>query len=165
RVIWLRNGELALEGDPTAVCQEYYAATMVSPGPASVETVQRIPQQQTGMARFSLISLSNKKGRPSEFFCVGEDIHIDFELVAESSLDATVFAVSVYGSEGEWLIGQTSREENVVWPKVMAGEVLKGSLILTANCFAHGSYFLALAAYSPDLSICYALTDLSRKFS
>jgi hypothetical protein len=42
---------------------------------------------------------------------------------------------------------------------------LKGKAVLTNNKLAPGDYLVALGLFSPDLSLCYALTDLALRFS
>ena len=167
RVIWLRDGGLVLDGDPVEVCQNYYSASMgVTLESAGKSLKPLIPQQSTGMAKFSDLLLLNSKGKGCKKFSVGGEIRIDFELVAEEPLAGdSVFTISVYRSDGDWVLGQTSREENVFWPAVCAGGTLKGSLVLAPVCLAPNDYMIAFACFSSDFSVCYALTDLCLPFS
>jgi len=167
RAIWLKDGSLILDGDPVAVCQEYYAATA---GGENLDTAiptlaPQIPQHVTGMASFIRMRVLNREGIESQLFSVGDEIRVDFALRADADLDEIVFAISVYRSDGDWLVGQSSRENNVVWSRTKANEVVEGALLLTPCCFAPGNYLVALAAYSNDLSQCYALTGLSKEFA
>ena len=162
--IWIGNGRLMLEGSPVSVCQEYYTATMGDGKTMEPGSSRQIPQESTGMARFTQLRLLNNYGRESRHFSVGDEINIAFELMAEANLDETVFAVSIYRSDGDWLVGQSSRERNVFWPGTQTGGILEGTLLLTPGCFTHGDYLVAFGAYSKDLSICYGLTDLSISF-
>jgi hypothetical protein len=98
-------------------------------------------------------------------FNAGQDIEIDFELEALKALENAVFAISIYRTDGDWVIGQTSREAGVAWKPLAAGEVARGRLVLEKTLLAPGDYAAAFGAYSGDLSICYALTELNVHFS
>jgi hypothetical protein len=63
------------------------------------------------------------------------------------------------------MLGQTSREAGLLWPTIAKGQIHKGSFVLSRNCLAPGEYIAAHAAYSEDLSICYALTEITVSFS
>lgn len=165
RAIWLQQGRLMQEGDAISVCQEYYVAVAGASVGGDKDNAKDIPQQHTGMAGFRRLRILSSTGAQRELFNVGEDIRFDFELVATAPLQEVVFAVSIYRSDGEWIIGQTSRERGVLWRAVEAGGTLAGSLVLTGNCLSPGDYLVALGAYSRDHKTCYALTDLAASFS
>jgi len=165
RVIWLQHGQLMQQGDAVSVCQEYYVASVGTAGSGAPGNAITVRQQQTGMAAFESLRLLDSKGATRQTFNVGEDICLEFKLVASAVLEEVVFAVSIYRADGEWMVGQTSREHNVFWSGVAAGGVLAGSLVLTPNCLAPGDYLVALGAYSRDHATCYALTDLTASFS
>jgi hypothetical protein len=122
-------------------------------------------QQTTGFARFSTIKVINDAGEASKIFNVGSDLRFEFTLQAETNLEESVIAISIYRADGDWLIGQTSREKNVFWPDCLAGETLQGQLHLTPLCLASGDYKVVFGAYSTDHKICYALTDFAVSFS
>jgi hypothetical protein len=63
------------------------------------------------------------------------------------------------------VIGQTSREAGVFWPAPRVGETRKGRITLAPLSLAPGDYLVAIGACSEDYSLCYALTDLSLRFS
>ena len=165
RVIWLNQGQLILQGDAVSVCQEYYVATVGRLGKFLPEGSRRIQQQHTGMAEFAKLQVVDSSGAQRKTFAMGEDICFDFELAAMVELEELVFAVSIYRADGEWMIGQTSREKGVFWPRIEEKSVLAGGLVLTTNCFAPGDYLAALGAYSRDHATCFALTDLAASFS
>ncbi|WP_411726933.1 ABC transporter ATP-binding protein [Methyloglobulus sp.] len=165
RVIWMKGGSQKMVGYPVDVCQEYYVDSIDHKGHANPIEDAVIVQQTTGLAQFSSIKLSNSDGTQSKIFDVGGDIRFEFMLEAEAALEESVIAVSVYRTDGDWLLGQSSREKNVFWPPIAAGEKLTGQLHLSPNCLAPGDYKVAFAAYSTDHKICYALTDLVLPFS
>ena len=160
RAIWLDKGAMVEAGDPVHVSQNYHAAGTTE---ASV-TVQRppVPQQRTDQARFTLFKLRRGEGA---VFGAGENIEFDFELEALEPLTDPVFAISVYRADGDWVIGQTSREAKVNWQSLAPGGLAKGRLVLDKNLLSPGDYAGAFGAYSSDLSICYALTELNVHFS
>ena len=84
---------------------------------------------------------------------------------ALQDLERSVFTISVYSHDGTWIIGQTSLDKKVIWDAATAGKELSGIVELTGLCLAPDDYKVALASYSKDLSICYALTDLCLDFS
>ncbi len=160
RAIWLEKGAIKAAGDPVAVSQNYHAAMMGEVG----ATAQRpsVPQQRTDHARFTVFNLFRGEGAT---FLGGQDIAFNFELEAMKALENAVFAVSIYRTDGDWVIGQTSREAGVAWKPIAAGGSARGQLVLEKNLLAPGDYAAAFGAYSADLSICYALTELNAHFS
>lgn len=164
RVAWLQRGEIVTIGDSVNVCQEYYVATtgtkLEKINPATI-----IPQKETGMAKFVDIAHERKNGPAKPVYTVGEAIHLTFKLSANVKLDRSVFTVSIFRADGDWTIGQTSLEEGVFWEPCEAGGTLQGKLVLEPNCLAPGDYLVAIGANSEDLSICYALSELSMPFS
>jgi len=164
RVIWLQHGEIVAIGDSVNVCQEYYVATtgtkMENSNPASI-----IVQKDTGMAKFIDVKHARKSGHANPVYTVGETIDFSFTLSAIVKLDRSVFTISIFRADGDWTIGQTSLEAGVFWEPCEAGGTLRGKLVLESNCLAPGDYLVALGANSEDLSICYALSELSLPFS
>jgi ABC-type polysaccharide/polyol phosphate transport system ATPase subunit len=160
RAIWLEKGTVKESGDPISVSQNYHAAMTGDVGSGSGRPP--VPQQRTDHARFTQFGIYRGEGTT---FTAGQDIEIDFELEALKALENAVFAVSVYRTDGDWVIGQTSREAGVAWKPLNAGEITKGRLVLEKNLLAPGDYVVAVGAYSPDLAICYALTELNAHFS
>lgn len=166
RVIWLHDGLVMAIGDPIKTSQEYYVH-MTGTKSERQHSPQNdlIMQQSTGMARFTEFKLDWIATDEEAVFNVGEDIVFRFTIEAEQSLDKIVFAVSVYRADGDWIIGQTSREAGRFWPAAVKGELRRGRLVLKANCLSPGDYRAAFGAYSEDLSLCYALTELTLSFS
>jgi hypothetical protein len=166
RVIWLDEGRVREIGDPIQVCRDYYVSTLGRPEMSSVaRSSSVITQQYTGLAEFDDVRMVDGAANPASEFNVGDDVSIGFSLRAQEDLGPTVVAVSVYRSDGDWLLGQTSREAGITWPGRAKGERLRGRLTLTRTCLAPGDYRIALAAYSADLSLCHALTDVFKGFS
>ena len=62
-----------------------------------------VPQQRTDHGKFTTFGILRGEGTT---FTAGQDIEIDFELEALKALDDAVFAVSVYRTDGDWVIGQ-----------------------------------------------------------
>jgi len=158
RAIWLEQGSVREIGDPIQVCRDYYVASL-----GGLET--SVPQQYTGLGQFADVRVVNGSVDPAPEFRVGDDVSICFSLIAQDDLGPTAVAISVYRSDGDWLLGQTSRDAGITWPGCSKGERLRGRLTLTRLSLAPGDYRIALAAYSADLSLCYALTDVVSGFS
>ncbi len=159
RAIWLEKGALVESGDPVHVSQNYHAAGTAE----AAVTPQRppVPQQNTEQARFTLFKLRRGEGAK---FGAGDNIEFEFEMEALQPLTDPVFAISVYRADGDWVIGQTSREAKVSWKSLGIGGLAKGRLSLDRNLLSPGDYAAAFGAYSSDLSICYALTELNAHF-
>jgi ABC-type polysaccharide/polyol phosphate transport system ATPase subunit len=164
RVAWLRQGEIVTIGGSIAVCQEYYADSTGKQSTTQLESTV-IPQKNTGMATFIDVTLEDASPGINPVFSVGDAIRFKFGLRAEQALGNTVYAVSVFRADGDWAIGQTSLEDGVFWPPMAVGGIQRGRLVLNPNCLAPGDYLAAFGAYSEDLSICYALSDLNVGFS
>jgi len=159
RVVWLDGGRVARIGDPVQVSREYYIASL---GKLAEEIPENhiIQQQETGSARYTEVTVVNWSPEKTPRFKVGDRITIRFTLLALADLEPMVNAISVYRSDGDWLIGQTSRDNGMVsWPATRKGNTVKGEIILDPVSLAPGEYLIALAAYSTDYQICHGLTD------
>jgi energy-coupling factor transporter ATP-binding protein EcfA2 len=165
RVIWLHDGVVKAIGDPIKTSQEYYVHMTGTKFERQHSHKDLIMQQSTGMARFIELNLDSVAAGQQAIFNVGEDIVFRFAVEADKPLDKIVFAVSIYRADGDWLIGQTSHEAGSFWPAAAKGELRRGRFALRANCLAPGDYLAAFAAYSEDISICYAMTELTLSFS
>lgn len=181
RAIWLHAGQLVTSGDPVEVCQEYnafmenghgFTGETVLTRNACGETQERtaynvISQEETGMARFSEFRMDRAALTAGARYNMGEDIGVFFCLESSQALEEPIFGASIYRADGEWLLGQTSHEENFFWTDSSQRGVFQvnGGFILKANCLCPGDYRVAIAAYSKDLSICYALTEAFLCFS
>lgn len=163
--VWLNNGQIVSVGDPIAVCQEFYAFMTGANVDSKKHHEELIAQQDTGMAKFIEFKLDRTASEKGGLFNVGDDIAFNFSLLAQEPLKRTVFAVSIYRADGDWLVGMTSGEKGISWPSASSGEIRQGQVVLSPNCFSPGDYFAALGAYSEDLSLCYALTELTVAFS
>jgi ABC-type polysaccharide/polyol phosphate transport system ATPase subunit len=160
RVLWLDHGHLRAMGDPLRVSQDYYSD---APG-HKTETPTQTPlpiQQETGKAIFTDAHLVGERTE----FAPGETVEVAFTLLAKDALGPIVFNLSVYRTDGDWVIGQTSRDIGLYWKAAAAGETRAGALRLTPLSLAPGDYRLCVGACSEDYSICYALTDLTIRFS
>jgi ABC-type polysaccharide/polyol phosphate transport system ATPase subunit len=164
-VVWLEHGKVVMSGNPVDVCQEYQVAMLGSEAPASGEVSDFISQQNTGMAHFVDLRIAEMQGGGDRIFRLGDAIRFKFTLEADAPLDDIVFTISIYRADGDWVIGQTSREAGVVWDGVQPGQRVTGRLRLEPLCLVPGDYVAAFSACSVDLAICYALTDLHLRFS
>ncbi|MCU4121269.1 ABC transporter ATP-binding protein [Variovorax sp. N23] len=163
RVVWLSHGEMIDSGDPIRIAQDYYVSSLPTQGPGSaVSGAKVLPQQNTGKAQFVDISLSGGEGGR---FMLGEPFRLGFSVRALADLPKLVFAVSIYRADGDWVIGQTSREDQVFWNEVPQGQVCRGYLDFRALCLVPGDYLISVAAYNEDFSVCFAMTDLCSPFS
>ena len=166
RAIWIHEGRLKADGDPVQVSQDYYCFTTGSEIEVDESLGKIIPQQSTGMGEFleaTFIPSLNTKSENS--YQLGSCVRIKFKMRALQDLERSVFTISVYSHDGTWIIGQTSLDKKVIWDAATAGKELSGIVELTGLCLAPDDYKVALASYSKDLSICYALTDLCLDFS
>ena len=164
RVAWIRDGRLVMIDQPVTVCQEYYAEAMGTPL-NTAEVTPMISQKATGMAAFVHAAHHGFPVLGKPVYQVGETIRLDFCVRAHEALARAAVTMSIFRADGDWTLGQTSREASVFWAPTAAGQELKGHIVLEPNCLAPGDYLIALGANSEDLSICYALTDLGMPFS
>jgi len=160
--IWLLSGEIKDEGNAVAVCQEFYAfMTGVDTHQKQAEVVVQQASDHAEFTRVAIESWRQVRGVPT--FEVGESLTFNFELNRKLDSGAVVFAISIYRDDKDWLIGQTSREKGVYWQP--GSGKLSGKVVFSPHVLAPGNYYAAFAAYSEDLAICFALTDLSTPFS
>ena len=121
RVVWLEHGKVVMSGNPVEVCQEYQVAMLGNENAGSTDIAHFISQQNTGMARFVDLRIADRPTNADQTFTLGDAIRFRFTLEADVPLDGIVFTISIYRSDGDWVIGQTSREAGVVWDGVKAG--------------------------------------------
>ncbi|MBT9173974.1 MAG: Teichoic acids export ATP-binding protein TagH [Syntrophomonadaceae bacterium] len=164
RVAWLSRGKIVMIGDPVTVCQEYYVATTGVQTSANMRTTV-ISQKETGMAKFIEVAHDTLISAEKPVFSVGAAIRFRLAVQAAKPIGSTVFAVSIFRADGDWVIGQTSLEAGVYWEPQDVGGIQRGRFVLQPNCLAPGDYLVAFGAYSEDLSVCYALSDLGAPFS
>ena len=164
QAMWLDKGISRMLGDPVQITQRYFADTL-STHTAHEGTIApvHVPQQATGLGKFTRVRIAQSD--PDESFVAGQPLRIDFEAEIARDIGAAAIAISVYRSDNDWLIGQTSLDDGVIWPGVAAGGRLAGAVVLDGLLLAPGDYWVALAVYSQDYSVCYALTDLVCKFN
>lgn len=165
QVIWIKHGFIQQYGDAGEVCQNYYAETIGKQMPNLAEIRMDIPQQVTQRARFSMLEICDRHMQRREVFNVGESMTVRFELEAESALEESIFTVSIYRGDGDWSVGQTSAEKQVIWPAVASGKKLSGQLLLSPICLTPADYKICFSAFSLDLQTCYAMTDVTIAFS
>jgi hypothetical protein len=164
-VIWLEHGRVRDAGEPLRVSQDYYAELMTAGGhkPDGAGTARMPTQQLTGKAIMTEVRLSG--GAPGNVFKTGESLTVAFAFQAQQDLGRVAVTISIYRGDGDWMIGQTSRETGVYFENVKAGETRKGRVELAPLSFAPGEYMIAMGACSDDYSLTYALTDLSYRFT
>lgn len=165
RVVWLDQGVIKACGGPAAVCQEYQIAMLGEAPPDTKPQADFISQQDTGLARYVDVRISDLPTNADKTFMLGDSIRFSFTIEALAALDEIVFTISVYRADGDWILGQTSRESGVRWDSVPAGSLVSGRLSLQPLCLVPGDYLAAFSACSTDLALTYALTDLVIPFS
>jgi ABC-type polysaccharide/polyol phosphate transport system ATPase subunit len=163
QILWLHEGEIRKIGDPISVCQDYQAFSSgnVHSPPGSVGSF--LPQDETGLAHFTKAELESADA--SMVFEPGDTLNFTMQIQAKSALESCVFAISIYAADGEWIIGQTSLDEAVIFPGAYAGESITALLRIPDLCLAPGDYAVVLGAYSADLSLCFARTSFLNRFS
>jgi ABC-type polysaccharide/polyol phosphate transport system ATPase subunit len=161
RVVWLDHGRVKGVGDPIRVSQDYYADMLGQAAPA--ETPQSVlVQQETGKAVFTDARIT---GGDNGEFAPGQTLEVAFSVLAKQDLGPVVFNISIYRSDGDWVVGQTSRDIGKYWKAAKAGETLSGAVRLAPLSLAPGEYRVAVGACSADYTLCYALTDLTMRFA
>lgn len=161
RVVWLDHGRVRAIGDPVRVSQDYYADMLGSKAPP-VAAQDMLMQQDTGKAAFTDVRI---RGAIDNEFAPGQALEIAFALQAKEDLGPIVFNVSIYRADGDWVIGQTSRDVGKYWKAPKAGESRSGAVRFSPLSLAPGEYRVAVGACSADYTICYALTDLTMRFA
>lgn len=161
RVVWLDHGQVRAVGDPIRVSQDYYA-DMLGQKAKEVPAAAVLVQQETGKAVFTHVRIVGGGDRE---FVPGQTLEIAFSLVAKQDLGRVVFNISIYRADGDWVVGQTSRDAGKYWKAAKAGETLSGVVRLSPLSLAPGEYRVAVGACSEDYTLCYALTDLTLRFA
>lgn len=164
---WIHQGRLRAIGDPIQICQDYCADTtggrLVSEGD---ETPKIVTQDDTGMAFFETLDFDEPLRKGDRLLLgTGQSLRIGFVLKALVDLEPMVIAISIYATDGTWLIGQTSLDESVFWPGIQSGETCGGQIAFSEIYLAPGDYKLCLGAYNRDLTLLHALSNLNLSFS
>jgi energy-coupling factor transporter ATP-binding protein EcfA2 len=161
RVLWLDHGKARAIGDAIRVSQDYYADML---GQSKKETPADaiLVQQETGKAVFTDLHIA---GAARAEYAPGDTLEIAFTLLAKQDLGPVVFNISIYRADGDWVIGQTSRDIGKYWPAANAGATLRGAVRLAPLSLAPGEYRVAVGACSDDYTLCYALTELTLRFA
>jgi ABC-type polysaccharide/polyol phosphate transport system ATPase subunit len=165
KVLWLKNSRLVLWDEPNTVCQEYYADTIGLPMAEFRPKQALIAQQDTGLARFTMLTILDSLNQESTLVEVGAKLTIAFELLALGDLATSVFTISIYRADGDWSVGQTSGDKQIFWPAVQGGQTLRGELVLNPISLTPADYRICLSAFSADLKVCFAMTELTTLFS
>lgn len=165
RVLWLDRGAVLASGNPVEVCQEYQVAMLGNKAADYAPEKDFISQQDTGLARFVDVRIADLPPNADKTFMLGDSIRFRLTIEALAPLDRIVFTISVYRADGDWILGQTSRESGPIWDGVPAGTQVSAGLLLKPLCLVPGDYFAAFSACSTDLALTYALTDLVIPFS
>jgi ABC-type polysaccharide/polyol phosphate transport system ATPase subunit len=161
RAIWLDKGEVKGDGDPISICQNYHAY-MTGEDLASEKVL--LPQQDTGMAKFEKFYFDWNFGQ-KPIFRTGQDLKFNFSLRALKPLERVMLGISIYRADGDWLVGEASSRNGFLFPAMYEDDMREGFCELTENCLAPGNYLAAIAAWSEDLSVCYACTEVTLPFS
>ncbi len=162
RAIWIEGGEIRETGDPVEITQEFHAFMMgIDNKDKEIRRASLIPQHSTEHAEFSTFRLRHIGETTFE---VGDDVVFEFALRAKQDLPRTVYGLSIYRRDGEWMIGQTSQDYKISWPALKLGETIKGTIGLQNLLLGPGEYICCLAAYPEDFTICYAMTELNVAF-
>jgi len=161
RALWLDHGQMKALGDPIRVSQDYYAETLGQKAEGAPQPAMPV-QQETGKAVFTEVRMTG--GRNGEY-APGDTLDVAFSLLAKDDLGPIVFNISIYRTDGDWVVGQTSRDIGIYWKAAAAGETRSGIVRLAPLSLAPGEYRIALGACSADYTLCYALTDLTMRFA
>ena len=130
RVVWLDHGTVKADRrtDP-CIPQDYYAELLGQ----KRETVRRkqapMPMQQdTGKAVFTDVRLL--QGGEDGVRSPGQEPSVfTFAVKAKEDFGPIVFNISIYRSDGDWVVGQTSREAGRLLARGARGRGRKGSKI------------------------------------
>ncbi len=161
RAIWIEGGKVRAVGDPVHITQEFHTFMTGENAAHALGNGQLVPQQSTDIAEFVSFRIRPDAARE---FVVGDDITFDFALKCKQPVAGVVFTLCVYRRDGQWMIGQTSRDQSKVWPGREAGGLAEGSVTLRNLSLGPGEYVCCATAYSEDLTICYASTELNVTF-
>lgn len=169
RAIWLNDGRVKAIGNPVQITQDFHAFMLGGEGPDE-ETMARgslahtgssVPQQITEHGEFTAFRLRNVGVVD---YNVGDDVPFEFALTIREPIPGIVLALSIYRRDGDWMVGQTSLDDDVIWPAMPKDGTAKGIITLKSTVLGPGDYVACIAAYAHDLTLCYAMTELNVGF-
>lgn len=159
RAMWLHEGEVQAIGDSVEICQDFYAHSSKREGDAPA-----IMQQATEEARFERLELDRQgEGGEPPTYREGEPIQVRFRLSTRGDIGEVAMAVSIFDGSNDLIIGQTSREGDVLWETGPDG--LEGVVTFGPGILGPGDYHVVVGAFSADLEHCYALTEAGLRFA
>lgn len=165
RAIWLDGGRVKAIGNPVHITQDFHAFMVggeeTMEAGAIARTGPSVPQQITEHGEFTAFRLQSA-GMTD--FNVGEDISFEFSLTISEPVPGVVIAISIYRRDGDWMVGQTSLDDNVIWPAMSENDGARGTVTLKSTVLGPGDYVACIAAYASDLTLCYAMTELNVGF-
>jgi lipopolysaccharide transport system ATP-binding protein len=170
RAILLKDGAMAMQGNPETV-MDFYNALI-----ADVENsnVKQVPLQDgrlqtvsgTGEAVVSEIGLYNEAGERVELIRVGEPVELRVVVRVNSDIESLVLGYGVKDRLGQVLYGTNTWHTAQVIQEAKAGEMYAFSVAFTAN-YGVGSYSIqtALVDKATHLSSNYEWRDLAVVFN
>ena len=170
RAILLKDGAVAMQGDPETV-MDYYNALI-----ADVENsnVKQVPLQDgrmqtvsgTGEAVVSEIGLYNAAGEKVELVRVGEPVDLRVVVRVNRDIDSLVLGYGVKDRLGQVMYGTNTWHTEQVIQAAKAGEMYAFSIAFPAN-YGVGSYSIqtALVDRETHLTSNYEWRDLAVVFS
>jgi ABC-type glutathione transport system ATPase component len=129
RVIWLKNGHIAMEGPPNAVTQAYETYQLKKEAVNRSETAAATPAVES--ASPSLVLIRNIIVTPFPTVRCGDDLNIEIEIMARDSAQSYQVAAILKRIDGIDIIGigtkeygplHSSRRVNLCFPSLQLKE-------------------------------------------
>ncbi|HJP17083.1 MAG: hypothetical protein CMD96_08945 [Gammaproteobacteria bacterium] len=155
RTLWIDNGKVVAYGDTGEIISKYINRSREKERKLeeSSEYSKRVDQ---GIRESKAVSIKNievidSQNKLREEFSTGDDVIIKVNFNVHEDLDSPVFGIAILRSDGVYVYGPNTREDNV-YPSVSLKKGEKGYFKITyekTNLLA-GDYFLHIGIFGKD---------------
>ncbi|MBD2092215.1 ABC transporter ATP-binding protein [Microcoleus sp. FACHB-1515] len=138
--LWLNQGQIMAQGDPTEVVTAYSAKFDVRPT-APV-------QERTGAVEIRGVRLLDRRDRPTTEIQVGDAIGIEIEYFSQMRSDNSIFLINISTEDGQIYLNTHSQAAGLTLPLVPGSSKIK--LNLARLDLSGGQYYVNVGIFPPD---------------
>lgn len=163
RVMWLDQGTIREIGPPGAVIREYLRGLARAEVPAAAEVLPARDMLPDGPAAITEVRLFGSGGEARGAFQVGEPLCVRIRFVVRERVEAPVFGIAIYRSDGLYISGTNTSLCRVLLPALEgAGEMRllvealplsPGTYLLSAGMTSVGGIRLALRQFACEFTV------------
>ena len=140
RVIWLNEGKIRGEGNPSEVVDEYITYMTAKSQYLNTDKIGKSARWGTGEARCKSIEILNLDGKKTSEFIAGDLVRIRFEYEAKQKIDSPVFYIGVFNDNDDKIFGSYYNKERANPYSIKGNGVLECTI--DTRLFRSGIYYV-----------------------